>query len=75
MLAVYGTLPSYRGMLDREGLEGPADLALLGTEDQVGEALDRIASTGTSDLIAAIAPLEDGCRERTLDFLASWRSQ
>ena len=28
-LTVYGQLPSYRAMLDREGVEGPADLALV----------------------------------------------
>ena len=28
---MYGFLPSYRAMLDREGVEGPADVAIVGT--------------------------------------------
>ena len=32
MLAMYGQLPSYRAMLDKEGAAGPADLALVGDE-------------------------------------------
>jgi F420-dependent oxidoreductase-like protein len=71
MFAIYGTLPSYRAMLDREGLEGPADMALLGSEDHVSAALDRIAETGVTDLIAAISPADEGARARTLDLLAS----
>ena len=31
----YQDLPSYRAMLDREGAEGPADVAVVGTEAQV----------------------------------------
>ena len=30
---IYGTLPSYRAMLDREGADGPADVAIIGDED------------------------------------------
>ena len=30
--AIYGTLPSYRAMLDREGVEGPGGVALVGDE-------------------------------------------
>ena len=32
---VYGILPSYRAMLDREGAEGPADVAIIGDEAAV----------------------------------------
>ena len=35
--AIYGTLPSYRAMLDREGSAGPADVAIVGDEDAVAE--------------------------------------
>src|SRR5262249_23134321 len=49
---VYGMLPSYRGMLDREGVEGPADVAVVGDESAVGEALRRFGDAGTTDLLA-----------------------
>jgi 5,10-methylenetetrahydromethanopterin reductase len=50
--AVYGGLPSYRAMLDREGVEGPADVAIVGDESAVGEQLDGIAAAGATDYLA-----------------------
>ncbi len=70
-LAMYGTLPSYRAMLDREGLSGPEDLAIVGNEKDVGAALDRIASTGATDLLAAITPVAEDTAERTFALLES----
>ena len=32
-LAIYGELPSYRAMLDKEGIENPVDIALIGDEN------------------------------------------
>jgi len=49
---IYGALPSYRAMLDREGAEGPADVALVGDEGAVGEALRRLAEAGATDFLA-----------------------
>jgi 5,10-methylenetetrahydromethanopterin reductase len=69
VLQMYGTLPSYRAMLDREGVQGPADVALLGNEEQVGAAVDDLSETGATDLLAAIVPVEDDTAERTLAFL------
>lgn len=55
--AIYGTLPSYRAMLDREGAEGPADVIVAGDESAVGEALARIADAGTTDFLAVPFPV------------------
>ncbi len=49
---VYGLLPSYRAMLDREGAAGPADVALVGDESAVGAQLDRLAADGATDYLA-----------------------
>jgi len=49
---IYGMLPSYRAMLDREGASGPADVAIVGNEDGVGEQLERLAALGVSDFLA-----------------------
>jgi len=54
---VYGFLPSYRAMLDREGAEGPADVAITGDESAVGEQLQRLAEAGVTDFLAAIYPV------------------
>ena len=52
--AVYGSLPSYRAMMDREGAEGPADLALIGSEDQVAERIREVFVAGATEFVAAL---------------------
>jgi F420-dependent oxidoreductase-like protein len=51
--AIYGQLPSYRAMLDREGVAGPADLAILGSEQQVADGVAALADVGVTDFAAA----------------------
>lgn len=70
-LVVYGQMPSYRAMLDKEGLEGPADLALVGDERTLDAGLARLANAGVTDLIASILPADPGADARTLDYLHS----
>jgi 5,10-methylenetetrahydromethanopterin reductase len=69
--AIYGTLPSYRAMLDREGAAGPADVALVGDEASLRSQVERLRDIGVTDFDAAVAPVEDGAAERTLEFLSS----
>jgi F420-dependent oxidoreductase-like protein len=52
-LQVYGFLPSYRAMLDREGAEGPGDVAIVGDESSVEKQLQTLADTGVTDFYAA----------------------
>jgi 5,10-methylenetetrahydromethanopterin reductase len=49
---IYGQLPSYRAMLDREGAAGPADLAIVGDEAAVGSQIQELAGTGITDFVA-----------------------
>ena len=70
-LTMYGQLPSYRAMLDKEGAAGPADIALAGNEKQVGESLDRLRDIGVTDFDAAIFPVDENSEARTLDLLQS----
>ena len=72
-LAVYGQLPSYRAMLDREGAVGPADIAIIGDENKLGGEIKRLESLGVTDFNAAIMDVEDGAYHRTLEFLGSLR--
>ena len=53
LFSVYGTLPSYRAMLDREGAQGPGDVAVVGTADGVLSQLERLAEIGATDFIAS----------------------
>ena len=68
---MYGFLPSYRAMLDREGLAGPEDLAIIGDENTVRNHLERVAEAGVTDLAAVsfVGPGEE--RDRTRAFLRS----
>lgn len=49
---VYGQLPSYRTMLDREGLAGPEDLALVGDRDTISAGLQRFVDAGATTVVA-----------------------
>jgi len=49
---IYGHLPSYRAMLDREGATGPADVAIVGDEDQVAGQIAALADYGVTDFVA-----------------------
>jgi 5,10-methylenetetrahydromethanopterin reductase len=51
---VYGFLPSYRAMLDREGAAGPADVALVGDDATVTKELGRLADAGVTEFVASI---------------------
>ena len=70
-LTVYGQLPSYRAMLDREGAAGPADIAIVGDENQLRGEIKRFEDLGVTDFNAAIMDTEDGAYARTLEFLGS----
>ena len=50
---IYGQLPSYRAMLDREGAAGPADVAIVGSEDAVAAQIAVLADAGVTDFVAA----------------------
>ncbi len=49
----YASLPAYRAMLDREGAAGPAEVAVVGDPDAIGEHLLRLAEAGATDFIAS----------------------
>ena len=50
--SVYGFLPSYRAMLDREGAEGPADVAIVGDAATVKAAVEAVFESGATEFVA-----------------------
>jgi F420-dependent oxidoreductase-like protein len=67
---IYGKLPSYRTMLDREGIAGPEDLAIIGDEATVEAGLRRFADAGATTVIANPFGSKDEVAY-TREFLAS----
>ena len=72
VLAGYDELPSYRAMLDREGAEGPADVAIVGDEDEVRTHLDRFAEAGSTDFGAVEFGTTDDEIARTREMLRAY---
>jgi 5,10-methylenetetrahydromethanopterin reductase len=68
--SMYGTLPSYRAMLDREGAQGPADVAIVGDEESVAAQIGRLADFGGTDLMAAVFGASDD-RKRSMALLSA----
>ncbi len=63
--AGYGRLPSYRAMLDREGLAGPEDFCIIGNEDEVAEQLHALGAAGADDVICSEFAANDDDKART----------
>ncbi|MCR9277111.1 MAG: TIGR03564 family F420-dependent LLM class oxidoreductase [Pseudomonadaceae bacterium] len=72
-LTIYGQLPSYRAMLDREGAAGPADIAIVGDENTLRGEIKRFEDMGVTDFNAAIAGVDEDATARTLEFLGSMK--
>src|SRR5207249_12058667 len=49
----YGQLVNYRRLLDIEGVAGPAEVAVVGNEQQVEQQLRAFAATGATDSLTA----------------------
>jgi F420-dependent oxidoreductase-like protein len=69
--AIYGQLPSYRAMLDREGAATPADVGLLGDESVLRAGLARLRDAGVTHFLASVFPADATSVERTKAFLKS----
>jgi alkanesulfonate monooxygenase SsuD/methylene tetrahydromethanopterin reductase-like flavin-dependent oxidoreductase (luciferase family) len=69
--ARYGQLPSYRAVLDKEGVGGAEEVALIGDEATVSAGIAAFAEAGATDFAAApfTPPGEEA--GRTLAFLAT----
>ena len=70
----YAQSPHYRRMLNIEGADGPADVAVIGNEAEVEAQLRAFADTGATDLLASIYSVGDdseGSVARTRALLKS----
>ena len=71
VFAIYGQLPSYRAMLDREGAATPGDVGLLGDEAALRAGLQRLRDAGVTHFLASVFPSDPQSIERSKAFLKS----
>ncbi|MCZ6619634.1 MAG: TIGR03564 family F420-dependent LLM class oxidoreductase [Gammaproteobacteria bacterium] len=71
-LGMYAELPSYRAMFEREGVNEPGELALVGSESRVSEKIEELAEAGVTDFAASEFTGNEEERERTRDLLIDW---
>jgi 5,10-methylenetetrahydromethanopterin reductase len=64
----YGQLPSYRAMLDREGVTSPAEVALVGSESELEDQLAALERAGGTELSASVFGSSEE-HLRTYEFL------
>lgn len=67
---IYGQLPSYRAMLDREGLAGPEDLAIIGDEATCDDRIEELIAAGVTQFFASEFADNSEGTERTRAFLS-----
>lgn len=65
IFAVYGQLPSYRAMLDREGAANPGNVAVIGDEKAVLAQLEELERAGVTDFVGSVF----SNKERTRNLL------
>jgi alkanesulfonate monooxygenase SsuD/methylene tetrahydromethanopterin reductase-like flavin-dependent oxidoreductase (luciferase family) len=76
--AGYGTLPNYQRILAHGGVDGPADAAIVGDEDAVGDQIRTLFAAGATDVWAAPFPVgadRAGSRSRTRALLAQMAAE
>lgn len=70
-LAMYGQLPSYRAMFEREGVSGPGELAIVGSRDAVTDRIQALREAGVTDFAASEFVLNPEDRAATRELLVS----
>jgi len=70
--AIYGQLPSYRAMLDREGAATPADVAIIGNATEVADRIGALAGCGATVFAASLFGDRDE-QEASREVLVSLR--
>jgi len=68
-LTMYGELPSYKAMFEREGVAEPGDLALVGSASRVSELVAELAEAGVTDYAASEFTTNEQERDQTRDLL------
>jgi F420-dependent oxidoreductase-like protein len=74
-MALYRNIPSYRAVLDREGVDDPAGLAAIGDEETVAAAIARYLDAGATEIVVTSTGLTGPAdRRRTWELLGELAS-
>ncbi len=65
----YNDLPSYRGVMDASGAGGPADVSIVGSEDEVRAGLAAFEDAGATDFAAVEFAIDPDDRAATRALL------
>lgn len=68
-LSMYAELPSYQAMFQREGVAGPAELAVVGSAAEVQDSVASLREAGVTDFAASEFYLNGDERAQTRAFL------
>ena len=71
ILADYATLPSYRAMMDIEGVEGMGELSIVGTEEFVRNAIGDLTESGATDFTPVPMGSNPDEEARTMNVLGA----
>jgi 5,10-methylenetetrahydromethanopterin reductase len=74
IFSVYSAIPTYQRILATGDAEGPADVAVVGTEAQVTARLESFRDAGVTDLAATVFAVGDdreASLRRTHELLAT----
>ncbi|HEY3699121.1 MAG TPA: TIGR03564 family F420-dependent LLM class oxidoreductase [Spongiibacteraceae bacterium] len=71
VFAIYGGLPVYQALMQREGANRPSDVAVIGTEAELRQELRRLRDAGVTDFGASLFPADPQAIGRTREFLIS----
>jgi F420-dependent oxidoreductase-like protein len=69
LLANYNDLPSYKAVMEREGVDGPAGVSIVGDEATVRAGIQRFADAGTTDFTPVELVTNDDETQRTRALL------
>lgn len=70
LFAGYNDLPSYRGVMDAEGVDGPAGVSIVGSEAEVRAGIAAFADAGATDFSALEFSTDDDEARATRALLA-----
>ena len=68
-LSMYGRLPSYKAMFEREGANGPADVAVVGSRAEVADQVAALAEVGVTDFAPSEYCLQSDEWQNTRELL------